>query len=425
MLLPPTLLLLCRAQQNAPGLEVRFVNEYAVDYELFWLGGGAPVSMGTVSASGGENTITTSSGHKFGWRIAAGAAEECTGDELLGRVTVQHGLGRHVLGAPPVLIPASVSEQAEDQPFTATFVNQAAFSMTVSGVGGAPVSVDSGASAMLEVKRGGLFDWTRQDSGELLYRSVIEFYGQKRHVFRWDTHATLCAEETAPSTPVRVATYHDPTDGRDIEVHVLREDPFIAYLPKWSVNTECADMEVQAKQVGLQDAQVFGARKVIADRRAISANLPWREDDPNAVTNRLIERAFAFTRDQRNYTVVAGGFQEPLNFIQYAVAGEYRPHCDGVCRRTEYTPGSRVATLIHYCKAATVGGATVFPNAGLKVQPVDGSAVLFAYKRDDGFMEDGNTLHTGCLVREGTKQIVTMWMRENLSQAEPWSAFPS
>ena len=43
----------------------------------------------------------------------------------------------------------------------------------------------------------------------------------------------------------------------------------------------------------------------------------------------------------------------------------------------------------------------------------------------DGHMDDGFTLHTGCLVREGTKQIVTMWMREDVSDAEPWSDFLS
>ena len=67
----------------------------------------------------------------------------------------------------------------------------------------------------------------------------------------------------------------------------------------------------------------------------------------------------------------------------------------------------------------------MFPKANIKVQPRDGSAVLFAYKRDDGYMDDGNTMHTGCLVREGYKQIVTMWMREDVTPREPWSDFMS
>jgi hypothetical protein len=34
-------------------------------------------------------------------------------------------------------------------------------------------------------------------------------------------------------------------------------------------------------------------------------------------------------------------------------------------------------------------------------------------------------MHTGCLVREGYKQIVTMWMREDVTPREPWSDFMS
>lgn len=414
-------------QQNK-GLDIVFVNEYAEEYELFWLGTEGPASMGTIEPRGGTLNMNTYPGHSFGWRQVAADAETCTSDLLEGRVTARRGMERHVLGAEPVVrdVDARKREQERDDAFPAKFINSAAFDMDLTPPGGgAAETVAAGASVEIEVKRGDLLDWTRRSDGELLYRSVIEFYNQRRHAFKWETHTDLCAEATPASAPVRVAKYADPTDGRDVEVRVLREDPYIAYLPNWTTGDECADMEAQAKRVGLSDAQVFGERTVIADRRAMSANLNWREGDPTAVTNRLIERAFAFARDQRNYTLVAGGFQEPLNFIQYAVAGEYRPHCDGVCHRSKYAPGGRVATLIHYCKAATVGGATVFPTAGLKVQPEDGSAVLFAYKRDDGFMDDGNTQHTGCLVREGDKQIVTMWMRENVSHATPWSDFLS
>ena len=51
--------------------------------------------------------------------------------------------------------------------------------------------------------------------------------------------------------------------------------------------------------------------------------------------------------------------------------------------------------------------------------------MLFTYQQGDGYMDDGNTLHTGCLLREGVKQIVTMWMREDVHDGEPWSDFLS
>jgi hypothetical protein len=40
-------------------------------------------------------------------------------------------------------------------------------------------------------------------------------------------------------------------------------------------------------------------------------------------------------------------------------------------------------------------------------------------------MDDGNTKHTGCLVQEGPKQIVTMWMREDTNPSQHWDSFMS
>jgi hypothetical protein len=40
-------------------------------------------------------------------------------------------------------------------------------------------------------------------------------------------------------------------------------------------------------------------------------------------------------------------------------------------------------------------------------------------------MDAGNTQHTGCLVRGGQKQIVTMWMREDVTDKETWDTFRS
>mmetsp|Transcript_12208 Transcript_12208/g.37609 ORF Transcript_12208/g.37609 Transcript_12208/m.37609 type:complete len:445 (+) Transcript_12208:142-1476(+) len=419
---------LLRRRNEITGFDVTFVNPYDEARELFWIGSNAnePVTMGTLEASGGAFNMNTYVGHTFGWKVAGGP-EQCVADDMEDRVTVLEGMKRHVLGEEPQITDEAKAklESERDDPFSCTFTNDSPRQMTLTDTAdpARTTSLPSKASVQWDVKRGGLFDWT--DGDELLYRSVIERYGQDRHRFREEQHTRLCAEATQPSTPVDVRQYHDTIDGREVEMHVLREDPFIVYLKNWTIGDECADMEAQATRIGLSAAQVFGEQSVIADRRAISANLNWNNRNASSVNNRLIERAFAFAAKQRGYAIQPGPFQEPLNFIQYAFGGEYRPHCDGVCQRRPYERGGRVATLIHYCKAAKTGGATVFPTAGLKVQPEDDSAILFAYKRDDGYMDAGNTLHTGCLLREGVKQIVTMWMREDVSDGEPWSDFLS
>jgi len=412
------------AKANEPFALV-FENPFDEPRELFWIGT-EPSLMGALEPRG-EFTVNTYEGHAFGWRPPT-EAETCTTDELEGTVFAARGMGRHVFGEAPRVLDAAAKkrEQDRDDAFEASFTNRADYAMTLTDARNASRSEEMapGATRLWAVARGDHYDWTSAD-GELLYRSVIEFYGQRRHDFREELHTLLCAEKTPRSAPVRVSAYRDELDGRDLEVEILREEPLIAYLPNWTKPGDCADLESRALRVGLANAQVFGERNVIADRRAISANLDWSARNGSSITNHLIKRAFRLVERLRPYDVAPGPFQEPLNFIQYAQGGEYRPHCDGVCHRTPYARGGRVATLIHYCRAPEVGGATVFPKVRLKVQPEDNGAVLFTYKQGDGYMDDGNTLHTGCLLRDGVKQIVTMWMREDVHDGEPWSDFLS
>ena len=457
------------------GVPITFVNPYTEAYELFWINPGehAASPMGTIAA-GAEVGLNSFVGHTFGWRRVTDSAggETCHSDEVPERVTLQRGMVRHVLGEAPVIDPYA-QEPARDpasaaarEPFTARFRNagaapmrlvprrelgapmlkdgggtMAAAAAAAASGGGTMIDADEGNATIApggEVSRtvvlGGMLDWYIEATGELMYRSVVDkAQPGKVFTYRDDRHTVLCSDATPASSPTRTFTWTDALDGRELTVEVLREDPFIAYIPDWTAGDECASLERQALDLGLANAQVFGEQEmmVITDRRARSANLYWQRRDPTHVNNRLIERAFAFTAAQRGYSLnpgapgAPGPGQEPLNFIRYGVADEYRPHCDGVCHRAPYARGGRVATLIHYCSSASEGGATVFPTAGLKVVPKNDSALLFAYKRDDGFMDAGNTQHTGCLVRGGQKQIVTMWMREDVTDTETWDKFAS
>ena len=82
--------------------------------------------------------------------------------------------------------------------------------------------------------------------------------------------------------------------------------------------------------------------------------------------------------------------------------------------------GGRVGTVLLYCSAPELGGATAFPAHGgemLKVAPEAGSAVFFSYDRG---AED--SLHAGCAVRAGTKRVVSIFLRDGVDAALPWSA---
>jgi prolyl 4-hydroxylase len=73
--------------------------------------------------------------------------------------------------------------------------------------------------------------------------------------------------------------------------------------------------------------------------------------------------------------------------------------------------GQRVATLIMYLNEVEEGGETIFPNIDLKVIPVQGSAIYFAYTNTNSQV-DPLTYHGGNPVTKGEKWIATKWMRQ-------------
>lgn len=103
--------------------------------------------------------------------------------------------------------------------------------------------------------------------------------------------------------------------------------------------------------------------------------------------------------------------------------GYDRSHCDGTCDGSLYTERGRVATAVMYCKTADRGGATTFTKSDVFVKPKPGSATFFSYKGSDGRMDEGYTEHSGCPVLEGEKFITTIWMREGVTEDDPWTSY--
>ncbi len=106
---------------------------------------------------------------------------------------------------------------------------------------------------------------------------------------------------------------------------------------------------------------------------------------------------------------------EGLQVLRYRTGAQYVPHYDyfdpaqpGTARIVQ-RGGQRVATIVMYLRTPERGGATVFPDIGLEVQPVKGSAVFFSYDRPH---PDTKTLHGGTPVTLGEKYVATKWLRE-------------
>ena len=71
-----------------------------------------------------------------------------------------------------------------------------------------------------------------------------------------------------------------------------------------------------------------------------------------------------------------------------------------------------------------MGGHTNFRHAGVHIQPQVGSALFFSYiDPHSGTQDYGFTSHSGCPVYEGSKKIVTQWVRLGVDTENPHDSF--
>jgi prolyl 4-hydroxylase len=109
---------------------------------------------------------------------------------------------------------------------------------------------------------------------------------------------------------------------------------------------------------------------------------------------------------------------ETMQGQRYAPGQHFRAHHDFFHENQSYWPkmkltgGQRTWTAMIFLNDVEEGGATWFPQAGLRVSPRRG--LLLAW---NNMAEDGSpnllTLHEGMPVVKGVKYIITKWFREN------------
>jgi len=111
---------------------------------------------------------------------------------------------------------------------------------------------------------------------------------------------------------------------------------------------------------------------------------------------------------------------ETMQGQRYAPGQHFRPHHDYFHQAESYWPmmqasgGQRTWTAMIYLNDVEEGGATWFPQAGLRVTPRRGMLLTWNNMNADGSPNTA-TLHEGSAVTEGVKYIVTKWFRES-----PW-----
>ncbi len=71
------------------------------------------------------------------------------------------------------------------------------------------------------------------------------------------------------------------------------------------------------------------------------------------------------------------------------------------------------------------GGYTTFTKSDITVRPRNYGVTFFSYWDASNNLMDPESLteHSGCPITEGEKWITTFWMREGVTQNDPWTNF--
>lgn len=109
---------------------------------------------------------------------------------------------------------------------------------------------------------------------------------------------------------------------------------------------------------------------------------------------------------------------ETMQGQRYAPGQQFRAHHDYFHESESYWPrmlqegGQRTWTAMIYLNDVEEGGATWFPQAGLRVAPKRGLLLAWNNMNPDGSPNE-KTIHEGMPVAAGVKYIITKWFRED------------
>jgi prolyl 4-hydroxylase len=109
---------------------------------------------------------------------------------------------------------------------------------------------------------------------------------------------------------------------------------------------------------------------------------------------------------------------EDIQVVRYKPGTYYKPHHDACCEDNEHCikfedeGGQRVGTLLVYLNADYEDGWTSFPDAKLKLKADPGCGIFFRPLGRDDCRCHPMALHGGMPVKNGTKYLCNVWVRE-------------
>lgn len=214
---------------------------------------------------------------------------------------------------------------------------------------------------------------------------------------------------TAVPEPVLAKGAHEvDVDGHRVQVLTSLHAPRVVVFGGLLSHSECDELVgfAQARLARSETVQVATGASEVNTSRTSEGMFFGRGE--NALCARIEARIAALF----SWPVENG---EGLQILRYQPGAEYKPHYDYFDPAQPGTPailkrgGQRVASLVMYLYSPQRGGATVFPDANLEINPVKGNAVFFSY---DCAHPSTKTLHGGAPVLEGEKWVATKWLRQ-------------
>lgn len=197
-----------------------------------------------------------------------------------------------------------------------------------------------------------------------------------------------------------------------LDAKVWNVNPVVATVDGFLSNEECAGL-IDMARAGLKRATVLGADARVAASGVRTNSTYLSVEGDRARTLPVVMKIGLTLR-----MPIANA--ERLEVLHYAVAEEFKPHHDGFAidaidakvDHYERRGGQRLFSTMVYLNAVKAGGATAFPELGIRVAPAPGRLLIFANTVAGTRYMSNLTMHAGEPVTDGEKWVAITWWRE-------------
>lgn len=192
--------------------------------------------------------------------------------------------------------------------------------------------------------------------------------------------------------------------------NILNKEPYISFYQDVFTPEECdfvienSEKLNKFKRSGMYNVEL--KQSEILDIRTSSSFV-----DEDSTFNDIRQKSYELLKDKFSYINNFSIDHFEKTQIQRYNPGQYvASHMDYFNCGRHVTNNDKMATLIIYLNDDFTGGETQFDYLNIKVKPQKGSALFFNY--DYGENVKTKSKHGGSPVIEGTKYIITCWIRE-------------